>query len=112
MRTRRQQAAVVASTMWIQTTNTDSDGSPVTTRLTPPFADEPIEFSANGRAQVTREVGEQLVAEYESIVRSDTADSDGDESDPDADSEPAADAADSDATDDADDDADTESSED
>lgn len=40
---------------------TDEDGEPL--------MDEPVEFATNGTAQVTREVGEALVAQYETIRR-------------------------------------------
>jgi hypothetical protein len=63
--------------MWIQTTNTDSDGQPVTRRLSPPGIDETVEFSANGKAQVTSDVGEQLIEHVDSVVEArDDADDD------------------------------------
>lgn len=54
--------------MWIRTNNTDSAGEPVLSRIKVPGSDEYVEFSANGKAQVTSEVGEQLVKQVSSIV--------------------------------------------
>lgn len=66
--------------MWIQTTNTDSAGEPVTrsVRVTvaPDDDDEDptvleAEFSPNGKAQVTADVGEELIRRFDTIVPSD-----------------------------------------
>lgn len=64
--------------MWIENTNS------ATRRVKPPWADDPIEFSENGKAQVTRDVGERLLDEYPTLrVPSDdeSSASDGDETD-------------------------------
>lgn len=82
------------SQMWIETTNTNDDGQPVTTRLTIPELDEYVEFSETGKAQVSKDVGEILVREIDSIVASGSADSDSDDDDSDADAEDAEDDAD------------------
>lgn len=66
--------------MWIQVTNTDSAGNPVTRRLRHPSVDEDVEFSENGKAQVTAEVGEQLVEQVPAIEAVEAASS-SDESD-------------------------------
>lgn len=62
--------------MWIRTTNTDSAGEPVTEFLRHPVLDDDIEFTANGKAQVTRAVGEQAIDHYPSVeaVEDDEAD--------------------------------------
>lgn len=76
--------------MWIRTTNTDSDGEPVTERLDRPEFSKPIEFSDNGKANVAREDGERAVAVYDSVepVSDDTDDENGDtDADSDADSD-------------------------
>lgn len=53
--------------MWIQTVNTDSAGEPVTRRLR--TADGlVVEFSSNGKANVKKDVGEQLIDRFESIT--------------------------------------------
>lgn len=66
--------------MWIETTNTDSAGAPVTSRLKPPFLDEPVAFTENGKAQVTAEVGEQLCEHYDSVAPVDADDDSADAS--------------------------------
>lgn len=73
--------------MWIETTNTDSAGKPVTKRVRKPGTDdEYVTLSENGKAQVTSDVGEQLLAEFDSLVSSSDEDSeDGDETTDDTD---------------------------
>lgn len=47
--------------MWITCTN------PATRSLRRPYMDEPIEFSDNGLAQVSSDVGEQLVEDLDAV---------------------------------------------
>lgn len=64
------------SIMWIKTTLTDSAGEPVVRRLRNAATDGYVDFSENGKAQVTKEVGEQLVEQHDSIVPVETASDD------------------------------------
>ncbi|WP_226041566.1 hypothetical protein [Natrinema sp. DC36] len=43
---------------------TDDDGEPV--------MDEPVEFASTGTAQVSREVGEAMIAHYDDVHEKDT----------------------------------------
>lgn len=53
--------------MWIRITNS------ATTRLyNEDLMDEPVSFNENGTAQVSREVGEAMVAHYDVIEPTDT----------------------------------------
>lgn len=54
--------------MWIKLTNSDSDGNPVTRRLKTAGIDEFVEFSENGKAQVTKDVGELLTEQVNAVV--------------------------------------------
>lgn len=65
--------------MWIETTNVDSDGNPVTRRVSTPDTDGYVEFTENGKAQVTADVGEQLIDHYETIRAVDASDGEDDE---------------------------------
>lgn len=69
--------------MWIKTTNTDSNGDPVTRSLGKPGSDgdDDVQFSDNCKAQVTREVGEELISRHETVepVEGDDDSDDGDD---------------------------------
>lgn len=67
--------------MWIQFDNTDSDGNPVTRRLAVEHGGERhvVEPAATGRAQVSDDLGEFLIAsEAHSVTEYDPGDGDGD----------------------------------
>lgn len=50
------------SHMWIETTNTDSDGNPATRQIRNGHTlGETVDFSENGKAQVTKAVGESMI---------------------------------------------------
>ena len=51
--------------MWIKSTNPAHEGG----AFKDPHLDEPVEFNGNGRAQVTAEVGDHLVENYEPFER-------------------------------------------
>lgn len=61
--------------MWIENTNT------ATKKLKSPFMDSTVEFNDNGKAQVSREVGEQLAEKHESITVTSGSSGDGDDTD-------------------------------
>lgn len=50
--------------MWIELLNTDSTGRAVTSRLKDPGTGDYVTFSDNGKAQVTRAVGERVTDAY------------------------------------------------
>lgn len=60
--------------MWIELDRTHEDGRQITTSLKLPEMDEPVEFSENGKANVSAEIGELLTNEVESIEPSETDD--------------------------------------
>lgn len=60
--------------MWIETTNRREDGTLVVPSFKEPWMDSPVEFNDNGKAQVSKEVGERLLDERDDIVESGSTD--------------------------------------
>lgn len=78
--------------MWIETTNpahfNGENGGAFADERVLDERGEPVQFSTNGKAQVSQELGEYLVDEYDDFKPSDAEpDEDVDESDEDADDE-------------------------
>lgn len=53
--------------MWIQCNRTHDDGRLITTSLKTEYMDESVDFSDEGTVQVTKDVGEQLIEDFDFI---------------------------------------------